>query len=128
MAGEGPPRGREDRSSGPVSSLREEPRPFFRVSPAERAARRGCFAVRRGQAHYRADVSYSLLSEEVERRFAIPKFDLAPISSFETVLQYGCSQRATEEPIGVPILRMNNLQAEGWDFTDLKYVRLVDEE
>jgi type I restriction enzyme, S subunit len=56
------------------------------------------------------------------------KFPLAPISSFEDVLQYGCSQRATDEPIGVPILRMSNLQAQGWDFTDLKYVQITDEE
>lgn len=68
------------------------------------------------------------MGEEVERRLATPKYDLAPISSVEEVLQYGCSQRATEEPVGVPILRMNNLQADGWDFTDLKYVQITDEE
>jgi restriction endonuclease S subunit len=73
-------------------------------------------------------VSYNLLGEEVERRLATPKFSLAPIASFEVVLQYGCSQRATEESIGTPILRMNNLQADGWDFTDLKYVQITDEE
>jgi type I restriction enzyme, S subunit len=28
----------------------------------------------------------------------------------------------------VQILRMNNLQADGWDFTDLKYVEITDEE
>ena len=43
-------------------------------------------------------------------------------------MQYGCSQRATNEPIGVPILRMNNLQADGWDFSDLKYVEITDDE
>jgi type I restriction enzyme S subunit len=78
--------------------------------------------------HYRADVSYNLLTEEVERRLASPRFDLAPISSFEVALQYGCSKRATPEPVGVPILRMNNLQAEGWDFSDLKYVDISPHE
>ena len=113
---------------GQYRAFREKTRTFFRLSPAAVAARCGCFAVRRGQAHYRADVSYNLLTEEVERRLAAPRFDLAPISSFELVLQYGCSQRATEEPIGVPILRMNNLQADGWDLSDLKYVDITRDE
>jgi len=43
-------------------------------------------------------------------------------------LQYGCSQRASAEPIGIPILRMNNLQKDGWDFSDLKYVGITDVE
>jgi type I restriction enzyme S subunit len=43
-------------------------------------------------------------------------------------LQYGCSKRAIEDPIGVPILRMNNLQADGWDFSELKYVEITNGE
>jgi type I restriction enzyme S subunit len=30
--------------------------------------------------------------------------------------------------VGTPILRMSNLQADGWDFTDLKYVEITDVE
>jgi type I restriction enzyme, S subunit len=85
----------------------------------------GCFAVRRGQALKRADVNYNLLTEEVNRRLAHPRYDLAPISSFEVLLQYGCSIRAIDEPVGYRILRMNNLQAEGWRLDDLKYVELT---
>lgn len=44
------------------------------------------------------------------------------------VVQYGCSKLAKSEPIGVPILRMNNLQAHGWDLTDLKWVDLSETE
>lgn len=76
----------------------------------------------------RADVNYNLLTGEVDRRLAHPRYPLSPISEFETALQYGCSKRATEEEVGVPILRMNNLQANGWDLTDLKYVELTPEE
>jgi restriction endonuclease S subunit len=43
-------------------------------------------------------------------------------------VQYGISERATEENIGVPMLRMNNLQADGWDLTDLKYIQLGEED
>jgi type I restriction enzyme, S subunit len=85
----------------------------------------GCFAVRRGHALNRADVNYNLLTEEVNRRLAHPRYGLAPISSFEVLLQYGCSIRATDEPVGYRILRMNNLQAEGWSLDDLKYVELT---
>src|SRR5689334_4689883 len=98
------------------------------MSPDELQARLGCFAVRRGKAHRRADVNYNLLSDEVNRRLAKPRYELAPISSFEVVLQYGCSARATEEPAGYPIIRMNNLQKDGWHLDDLKYVQLTDEQ
>lgn len=91
-------------------------------------ARLGCFAVRRGQATRRGDVNYNLLSGEVDRRLAHPRYELACVRSFEVILQYGCSKRATEESIGYPILRMNNLQENGWDLTDLKYVELSDKE
>jgi type I restriction enzyme S subunit len=89
------------------------------------AARLGCFGVRRGQALKRADVNYNLLTGEVNRRLAKPQYGLAPISSFEILLQYGCSIRATDEPVGYRILRMNNLQAEGWRLDDIKYVELL---
>lgn len=88
----------------------------------------GCFAVRRGQGLRRADVSYNLLTDEVNRRLAHPRYDLTPISSFEVLLQYGCSKRATEEAVGYRILRMNNLQAEGWALDELKYVELTPAE
>lgn len=90
--------------------------------------RLGCFAVRRGQATRRADVNYNLLTDEVERRLAHPRYGLDTVGSLEVILQYGCSQRATEEPIGHPILRMNNLQANGWNLSDLKYVTVSDKE
>jgi hypothetical protein len=86
------------------------------------------FAVRRNQALRRADVNYNRLTAEVEQRLAKPIYALAPISSFEVMLQYGCSKRATQEVIGYPILRMSNLQADGWQFDDLKYVDLSAEE
>jgi type I restriction enzyme S subunit len=43
-------------------------------------------------------------------------------------LQYGTSSLAHSEPIGLPVLRMNNLQDDGWDLTDLKYINLTPKE
>ena len=73
-------------------------------------------------------MNYNLLTYEVERRLAGALFPVTPISSFELMLQYGCSERATAEEVGVRILRMNNLQAEGWDLRDIKYINLDAEQ
>ena len=35
---------------------------------------------------------------------------------------------ATADPVGVPMLRMNNLQDDGWDLSDLKYINLPEPE
>lgn len=43
------------------------------------------------------------------------------------MVQYGCSALARNDPIGVPILRMNNLQDEGLDLSDLKYIELGED-
>lgn len=45
-----------------------------------------------------------------------------------SLVQYGISSLATEERVGVPILRMNNLQDDGWDLRELKYIDLGPEE
>lgn len=50
------------------------------------------------------------------------------LGSIATKVQYGTSALATAEPVGLPVLRMNNLQANGWDFSDLKYVDLSAKE
>ena len=71
------------------------------------------FAVRRSQVRRRADVNYSRLTAQVERGLAEARFELTSIDAIKVLLQYGISTRATEEPVGVPILRMNNLQRDG---------------
>jgi len=44
------------------------------------------------------------------------------------VVQYGCSKLANVDLIGIPIIRMNNLQVNGWNFSDLKWVELSESE
>lgn len=48
--------------------------------------------------------------------------------SIVSKLQYGISALATKKRAGYPILRMNNLQQEGWDLSDLKYIGLTNSE
>jgi type I restriction enzyme S subunit len=83
--------------------------------------------VRRGAVKERLDVNYWLGSALYKKYYSQPKFPLTPLRQLVTVVQYGISERATSEPIGTPILRMNNLQESGWDLTDLKYVQLSPE-
>ena len=45
-----------------------------------------------------------------------------------TYVQYGISAPATEAKVGYPILRMNNLQNDGWELSDLKYIELTENE
>lgn len=82
----------------------------------------------RGDIRGRADVSFSIGSYYVTRLYAHPRFQLAPLGSLITRIQYGTSALATTEPVGLPIIRMNNLQADGWDFSDLKYIELSADE
>lgn len=95
---------------------------FFRLSPAADKAQ--CFAVWQGEIRERADVNYSYTSQLVSKLYSKPSFPLVRLGECVRYLQYGISSLATNEPIGVPILRMNNLQDDGWDFSNLKYIQL----
>jgi restriction endonuclease S subunit len=64
----------------------------------------------------------------IHERYAHPHFDLVPLGSLTKIVQYGTSERCTSEPTGVPVLRIPNLQADGWDLSDLKYLPLTPEE
>lgn len=55
-------------------------------------------------------------------------FPLRRLKPSLSLVQYGISERATEEPVGVPMLRMVNLQADAWDITELKYIKMKESE
>jgi restriction endonuclease S subunit len=44
------------------------------------------------------------------------------------LVQYGISERAIEDAVGIPMLRMNNLQDDTWDISSLKYIEMKEEE
>jgi len=87
-----------------------------------------CFAVRRGEITGRADVNFWRLTPVFRERFAKPNYAAVELGSLVELVQYGCSALARPEPVGVPMLRMNNLQEDGWDLTDLKYIQMDDED
>jgi restriction endonuclease S subunit len=60
--------------------------------------------------------------------YASPLFPLVALSQLATFVQYGSSERANTAGVGVPMIRMNNLQANGWDLSDIKHIELNEED
>ncbi len=103
------------------------PNVFFRLSPAERI-KANAFGLLRGEVKGRYDVNYWRLTPWVQQRLGNPRFPIQPLGNLVTKAQYGSSALAHSLPIGVPIIRMNNLQNEGWDLSDLKYIVMSERE
>ncbi|RYZ92559.1 MAG: restriction endonuclease subunit S [Proteobacteria bacterium] len=53
-------------------------------------------------------------------------FPIEKLKSSLALAQYGISERATDDPIGVPMLRMINLQDDTWDLSDLKFIDMAE--
>ena len=56
------------------------------------------------------------------------KYPFHPISRYIIESQYGLSSKASTEPVGTPMLRMNNINNSEIDFSDLKYISLTKNE
>ncbi len=84
--------------------------------------------MRRGESQARLDPQYQELERRKRAHYAKPLFPLTKIGALATFVQYGISERANTAGIGVPIIRMNNLQANGWDFSDIKHIELGETE
>jgi type I restriction enzyme, S subunit len=93
------------------------------VSPAA-DGRPQWFAVHRGEITGRWDVNYWASTLLFNKRYATPLYPLEPLSKGIAFVQYGSSDLANSEGRGLRMIRMNNLQADGWDFSDIKYVPL----
>ncbi|KAA6348513.1 Type-1 restriction enzyme EcoKI specificity protein [termite gut metagenome] len=52
------------------------------------------------------------------------KYPAIKIRNLLLSCQYGLSSKATEEPIGIPMLRMNNINNSELDIDDLKYITI----
>lgn len=83
--------------------------------------------MRRGDAAARLDPQYQELDRRKRIYYANPRYAPVYLGSLATYVQYGISERANTASLGVPMIRMNNLQANGWDLTDLKHIELDDE-
>ena len=110
-----------------MERIPKKPYTFFRIGPAD-FAETISFAIRRGDIDGRIDVNYWWVTPLVNRRLENARFDIAPLGSLLSLVQYGCSSLSNEYGPGVPILRMNNLQDDGWDLGSLKYIELSERE
>jgi type I restriction enzyme, S subunit len=97
------------------------------MSPVERSVALS-FCVKRGEIKGRIDVNYWRLTPLFQERFKNPNFPVVKLGHLVELIQYGCSKLATAEQIGYPMLRMNNLQNDGWDLSDLKYIVMNEKE
>lgn len=52
------------------------------------------------------------------------KYRVHKVRNFLLSYQYGLSSKATDEPIGIPMLRMNNINNSDLDVDDLKYIQI----
>ncbi|MCA2555015.1 MAG: restriction endonuclease subunit S [Microcystis sp. M04BS1] len=100
---------------------------FFRLSPVEQINAL-CFGVEQGRILQRADVNFWRITPFIEEKLSRSMFPLQRIGNLVSTVQYGCSALASLEPIGVPILRMNNLQNDGWELSNLKYIQLTEDQ
>jgi type I restriction enzyme S subunit len=110
-----------------VASISKGPNTFFRLSPVE-LSKASCFGLRRGSVTGRVDVNFWRLTPLFHQRFEKPSFPLVKLGDIVDLVQYGCSALASAEVRGIPMVRMNNLQNDGWDFSDLKYIELPKRE
>lgn len=56
------------------------------------------------------------------------KYPVQKVRNFLLSYQYGLSSKATEEAIGIPMLRMNNIYNSELNIDDLKYISIPEEQ
>lgn len=110
-----------------MAGVSKEPETFFRLSPVARSEAL-CFGVARGEITGRFDVNFWRLTPLFHERFSKPLFPAVALGQCVELVQYGCSALATSVPVGVRMLRMNNLQNDGWDLSELKYIEMGEED
>lgn len=64
----------------------------------------------------------ALFMEEI-KHCSVP---VEPLRRFLAFVQYGISERATDDANGVPMLRMLNLQGGEWSLSDMKYIAMTE--
>lgn len=95
---------------------------------AEGGDRRKIFLTEWSSLENRWDPNYYRYMREFRRRMADCVFPIDELRHSVELIQYGISERATQDPIGTPMLRMINLQDDSWDLRDLKYIDLDEQE
>lgn len=80
--------------------------------------------MRRGEIDGRFDSNYWASHRLLAERYANPRYPLARLGDSTLAVQYGSSALANSENRGLRMVRMNNLQGDEWDFSDVKHVPL----
>lgn len=71
----------------------------------------------------RRDVGPRVAADRRDGPFAVPeRWNWVPLGDLVVRTEYGTSQKAHEQPEGVPVLRMNNIQDGRLELASLKYV------
>lgn len=88
----------------------------------------GVFLMDRSELEPRWDPNYYRCMREFHQRMKSCPYPVEKLRrSLETV-QYGSSDRASEAPAGLPMLRMLNLRDDTWDISDLKYIEMSEDD
>jgi type I restriction enzyme, S subunit len=82
--------------------------------------------LRRGEIEGRWDPNYLKLSGLLREKFGQTSFPLVKFGGCIQFIQYGISTLATKEESGLPMIRMNNLQDDKIDTSNLKFIELLD--
>src|ERR1700729_1702370 len=86
------------------------------------------FFTRVSQLEARWDPNFYQSIGAFRKRLKNCAYPIQKLKQSLALVQYGISERATEESVGVPMLRMINLQNDSWDVSDLKFIAMSDEE
>lgn len=84
--------------------------------------------MRKGELEGRFDPNFISISKILAEKFVNTAFKLVKFGKCIEYMQYGISSLANKEQKGVPIVRMNNLKGDEWDFSDIKHIELSGEE
>jgi len=86
------------------------------------------FLAKQSQLESRWDPNYYRYMRVFREKIKNSPFPIERLKRSLTLVQYGISERATEEPVGVAMLRMINLQEYTWDLSSLKYLPMTEKE
>lgn len=86
------------------------------------------FLVRSSEIEGRFDPNFISISRRLKGKFNSSQFEFVKFGTCIDYIQYGISSLANKEEKGVPIVRMNNLKGDEWNFSDIKHIELSEAE
>lgn len=86
------------------------------------------FLMNHSELESRWDPNYYDCMRDFRRRIEASPYPMMRLRKSLDLVQYGSSERASETPEGLPMLRMLNLQDDTWDISDLKYIEMSEED